>query len=200
MVSVSDHKAYLVLKEAAGRLIGKLDNDPDREGLVETPDRVARAWTFWCSGYDMDPAAVLKTFADGSDGYDEMVFQGNIPYYSHCEHHMAPFFGAAHVAYIPNGRIVGLSKLARLVDIFARRLQVQERLCTQVADALVEHLQPRGAAVILQARHMCMESRGVSKAGTVTTTTALRGAFKDDPAVRAEFMTLVAAQPRADNL
>lgn len=172
----------------------------NREGLRETPDRVAKAWRFWCAGYGMDPASVLKCFEDGSEGYDEMVFQGNIPYYSQCEHHMAPFFGAAHIAYIPNGRVVGLSKLARVLDIFARRLQVQERLGVQVAEALMEHLKPKGVAVVLQARHMCMESRGVAKVGTITTTTSLRGVFKEDAAVRAEFMSLVTAQGKADNL
>lgn len=181
-------------------MLAELDPVPGREGLRETPDRVEKAWKFWCGGYELDPAEILKTFEDGSDGYDEMVFQSGIPFYSHCEHHLAPLWGTAHIAYIPDGRIVGLSKLSRLVDIFACRLQVQERLCTQIADALVEHLKPRGAAVVLQARHMCMESRGVAKVGTVTTTTALRGVFKDDPAVRAEFMALVAAQPKADNL
>jgi GTP cyclohydrolase I len=182
-------------------LLRELGEDPEREGLRETPARVMKAWKFWCSGYDVDPGSVLKTFEDGGEGYDDaMVFQGNIPYYSTCCHHLVPFFGAAHIAYIPNGRVVGLSKLARLLEVFARRLQTQERITVQVADALMEHLSPIGCAVTLQARHLCIESRGVQKIGTITTTTALRGEFKEKPEVRAEFMSLVMAQAKADNL
>lgn len=162
-----------------------------REGLRDTPARVAAAWDFWTRGYDKDPADVLKVFEDGGDGYDEMVCVANIPVYSKCEHHMADIFGNATVAYIPNGKIVGLSKLPRLVDIFARRLQVQERMTVQIADALQEHLQPVGVGVLLKCRHMCMESRGICQQGHHTVTTALRGAIKDDARARAEFMYLV---------
>lgn len=171
------------------RLIQYAGDDPTRGGLIETPKRVAKAWKFWCSGYDRDPADILKTFQDGAEGVDEMVVVKDIPFYTHCEHHMAPFFGTATIAYLPNGRVVGLSKLSRLLDIFARRLQVQERLTGQVADALMEHLEPLGCGVVLKARHMCMESRGVSQQGSITITSALRGVFKED-VVRAEFLAL----------
>lgn len=170
--------------------------DPDREGLRETPRRFMEAFRFWTSGYGEEPARILKSFGDGADGYDQMVFVSDIPFYSLCEHHLAPFFGVAHVAYIPRHRIVGLSKIPRLVDCYARRLQVQERLCNQVADALHTHLSPVGVGVVMQARHLCMESRGVQKPGTITTTSALRGAIKDEPETRAEFMSLVSSPLR----
>lgn len=171
-------------------LLEYIGEDPTREGLRETPDRVLKAWGHWCKGYDVDPATVLKTFEDGAEGMDEMVIVGPIKLYSHCEHHMAPFFGTAHVGYIPDGRVVGLSKLARVVDIFAQRLQVQERLTTQIADCLMEHLKPLGVGVIVRAEHFCMCSRGVNKQGSFTTTSALRGAIKDGKAARAEFLAL----------
>jgi GTP cyclohydrolase I len=136
-----------------------------------------------------DPAAVLKVFEDGAEGCNEMVVVHDIPVYSHCEHHLAPIFGTATVAYIPNGRIVGLSKLPRLVDIFARRLQVQERMTNQIADAIMQHLAPRGCGVVIRARHMCMESRGIKQGGSYTTTSALRACFLL-PEVRAEFLNL----------
>lgn len=169
-------------------LLKFVGEDPERGGLLETPERVVKAWRFWTSGYGCSPADILKTFEDGAEACDEMVVVRRIPLYSHCEHHMAPIFGTATVAYIPSGRIVGLSKLSRLVDLYARRLQVQERLTTQIADALDTHLQPRGVGVYVDARHLCMESRGVCQQGHSTITTALRGAMKDDPAARAEFL------------
>jgi GTP cyclohydrolase I len=138
-----------------------------------------------------NPADVLKVFEDGAEGVDQMVLETDIPIYSFCEHHMAPIFGVAHIAYIPNGKVVGLSKLVRVADIFARRLQVQERLTNQIADALNDHLEPIGVGVVIQARHGCMESRGVCKHGVVTTTSALRGAIKEEASTRAEFMSLV---------
>lgn len=168
-----------------------------RPGLAETPERWCKAMRFWLSGYAEKPDTILKQFADGAEGYHDMVFQKDIPFYSMCEHHLATFFGVAHVAYIPNGKIVGLSKLARLVDVYARRLQVQERLGTQIADALVEHLNPVGVGVVLQARHMCMESRGVQKTGTITMTSSLRGAIRDEPDCRAEFMSLISSVQRS---
>ena len=161
-----------------------------RQGLQETPERVAKAWEEWTSGYGKDPAAILKVFEDGAEGCDEMVVVSDIPFYSKCEHHMADIFGTATVAYIPDGKIVGLSKLPRLVDIFARRLQVQERLTNQVAQALMEHLKPKGCGVVIRARHMCMESRGINKPGSYTTTSALHGVFRDNPEVRSEFLSL----------
>lgn len=181
----------LAPEESIKTLLRWLGEDPEREGLRETPGRVLRAWKHWCCGYGKDPAAVLKTFEDGAEGSDEMVVVRDIQFYSHCEHHMAPFFGHAHVAYIPNGRIVGLSKLARIVDIYAQRLQVQERLTVQIADILMQHLQPRGVGVQIEAQHFCMCSRGVNKQGSSTVTSALRGVFRQLPEVRSEFLDLM---------
>lgn len=161
----------------------------DRQGLKETPERAAKAWAAWTSGYGQDPAEVLKVFEDGAEGYDEMVVVKDMPLYSHCEHHLAAIFGTATIAYIPDGKVVGLSKLPRLLDVFARRLQVQERLTVQVADALMEHLAPAGCGVLIKARHMCMESRGIRQQGHHTVTSALRGVFKQGT-VRAEFLEL----------
>lgn len=161
-----------------------------REGLVDTPERVRKAWEFWTSGYDKDPAELLKVFKDGAEGYDEMVVVKDIPIYSKCEHHLADIFGTATIAYIPNGNVVGLSKLSRLADMFARRLQVQERLTVQIADALNDHLQPKGVGVVLKCRHMCMESRGLCQQGHHTVTSALRGVIKTQPETRAEFLAL----------
>lgn len=178
------------IEDNVRRLLQYVGEDPSRGGLAETPKRVAKAWQEWCSGYGQDPAEVLKTFEDGAEGCDEMVVVKDIPFYTHCEHHMAPFFGTATIAYVPNGKVVGLSKLSRLLDVYARRLQVQERLTVQVADALIQHLGAKGAGVVIKARHMCMESRGISKQGAVTVTSALRGVFKEQPETRAEFLAL----------
>lgn len=172
------------------RLLQLVGEDPNREGLLETPARVVKAWKHWCSGYGKDAGALLKVFEDGAEKYDQMVLVKDIPIYSHCEHHLAAIIGTASIAYIPNGKIVGLSKLSRLADMFARRLQVQERLTDQIADALVEHLQPVGVGVIIKARHLCMESRGVCQQGHHTVTTALRGAIKEEPQTRSEFLRL----------
>lgn len=166
-------------------------DDPAREGLRETPERFIKAWKHWTSGYKDDPVAVLKTFEDGAEGCDQMVVQTNIPVWSHCEHHLAPFFGVAHVAYIPKKRIVGLSKLFRLVDIFSRRLQVQERLTNEIANTLDKALEPLGVGVVLVCRHTCMESRGVRCAGINTTTSALRGTILREPSCRAEFYSMI---------
>lgn len=171
-------------------MLAAIDPTPGREGLTDTPVRVVKAWKEWFGGYAQDPASILKVFEDGAESYDAMVSVVNIPLYSHCEHHLAPIFGHATVAYIPNGKIVGLSKLSRLVDCFARRLQVQERLTTQIADALQYNLNPLGVGVTIKARHMCMESRGVCQQGHHTVTQALRGLFLEDPIVRQEFMQL----------
>lgn len=171
-------------------LLTAIGEDPNREGLQDTPARVMKAWRQWTSGYEQDPADILRTFRDGGETYDEMVLVRAIPFYSHCEHHLAPFFGTADIAYIPNGRIVGLSKLSRLLDIYAKRLQVQERLTGQVVDALMDHLQPKGAACTIRARHLCMESRGICKQGHETITNALRGVFLEDGKARAEFLSM----------
>lgn len=173
------------------RLLQFIGEDTERPGLVETPARVVKAWQHWTRGYAMDPAALLKSFDDGAERVDEMVVVRDIPFYSHCEHHLAPFFGTADVAYIPEGRIVGLSKLARVVDAFAARLQVQERLTNQIADTIAsEVLAPKGVGVRLTARHLCMESRGITKAGATTQTSALRGVFLE-ATTRAEFLSLL---------
>ena len=173
-------------------ILEAVGENPDREGLRETPARVVKAWGEWFNGYGKDPIAELKTFEDGAELCgDEMVLVRDIDFYSHCEHHMAPFFGKAHVAYIPNKRVVGLSKLARVTDVFAHRLQVQERLTNQIANALVEGLDPQGVGVVLKATHFCMCSRGVNKQGSTTITSALRGAIKEEPSARAEFLRLI---------
>jgi GTP cyclohydrolase I len=172
------------------RLLQFVGEDPARGGLLETPRRVAKAWGHWCSGYGKNAADILKVFEDGAEKCDEMVIVKDIPIYSKCEHHLADIFGTVTIAYIPNGKIVGLSKLSRLADMFARRLQVQERLTNQIADALEEHLQPKGVGVIVRARHLCMESRGICQQGHHTITSALRGVLKDKPEARAEFMEL----------
>lgn len=182
------------------QLLEWIGEDPDREGLKETPNRYLEAWKFWTSGYGKDPAEILKVFEDGSENYSELVFQGNIAMHSLCEHHLAPFYGVVHIGYIPDGRIIGLSKLARLVEIFARRLQVQERLGCQIADALMDNISPIAVGVVLQCRHLCMESRGVQKIGTVTTTSVLRGGLKDSMDARAEFMTLVQIASQKGNI
>jgi GTP cyclohydrolase I len=170
-------------------LLTIIGEDPERGGLLETPARVVKAWKFWCSGYKQDAASILKVFEDGAENYDQMVVVKDIPIYSHCEHHMAPIIGTVTIAYIPDGKIVGLSKLSRLAEMFARRLQVQERLTDQIADSLMEHLAPIGVGVVIKARHLCMESRGVCQQGHHTITTALRGAMRNDPTVRAEFLS-----------
>jgi GTP cyclohydrolase I len=173
------------------QLLSTVIGQAPRPGIAETPDRVVKAWAEWTAGYHVDISALLKVFEDGAEKADEMVIVKDIPIYSKCEHHLADIFGTATIAYIPNGKIVGLSKLSRLADAFARRLQVQERLTNQIVDALMEHLQPKGAACVIKARHMCMESRGMRQQGHHTITSALRGVLKSDPAARAEFMAFV---------
>lgn len=172
------------------RILQYTGDNPTREGLQETPARVARALDYWFSGYGQNAEKLLKVFEDGGEHYDQMVVVKDIPIYSKCEHHMADIFGTATIAYIPDGKIVGLSKLSRLADMYARRLQVQERLTQQIANALNEHLQPLGVGVMIKARHMCMESRGICQQGHHTITTSIHGAFKACPATRAEFMAI----------
>lgn len=171
------------------RLLQYIGENPERGGLLDTPQRVLKAWKHWCGGYDIDPATLLKTFEDGAENCDEMIVR-RVPFYSHCEHHMAAIIGVAIVAYIPNKKIVGLSKIDRVVDAFARRLQVQERLTNQIAEAIQEHLQPKGVGVWVNARHLCIESRGVRNQDSVTDTLALRGAFKNDEKTRQEFLAV----------
>lgn len=172
-------------------LLEFIGEDVQRAGLHETPVRVLKAWREWCSGYGVDAKALLKTFKDGAELCgDELVIVRNIEFFSCCEHHLAPFFGMAHVAYIPVDHVVGLSKLARLVDVFARRLQVQERMTNQIANTIEEVLKPKGVGVMVTAKHFCMCSRGVNKQASDTVTSALRGAIREDPAARAEFLHL----------
>ncbi|MET0344070.1 MAG: GTP cyclohydrolase I FolE [Polyangiales bacterium] len=172
-------------------MLAYLGENPDREGLLETPARVVRAWDEHFGGYAMDPGTYLAKTFEEVEGYDELVLVSDIELFSHCEHHMVPFVGKAHVAYIPNGRVVGLSKVARVVDVFAKRLQVQEKLTKQIADSLQTHLQPQGVAVIVQCQHFCMCYRGVKKPGSWTTTSKLHGVFLNDPASRMELFTLI---------
>ena len=194
MADDATHRHLATREEAEGHVRGMLrylGEDPDREGLRETPARVVRAMSEHFSGYAEDARAYLeKTFED-VEGYDELVLVSDIEVFSHCEHHMVPFVGKAHVAYIPNGRVVGLSKLARVVDIYAKRLQVQEKLTKQIADAIQGHLEPQGVAVIMQCQHFCMCYRGVKKPGSWTTTSKLHGLFLVDAAARMELLTLI---------
>lgn len=169
-----------------------LGEDPGREGLLKTPMRVAKSMQFLTSGYDMDPVAILKS-ALFKEEYQQMVLVKDIELYSMCEHHMLPFYGKAHVAYIPNGYITGLSKIPRVVDAFARRLQVQERLTVQIRDCIQDTLNPLGVAVVIEAAHMCMQIRGVQKQNSVTTTSAFTGVFLKDIRTREEFMRLIGA-------
>jgi GTP cyclohydrolase IA len=172
------------------RLISELGEDAEREGLLHTPDRVARSLRFLLSGYELNVADVING-AVYAEPYREMVLVRDIEVYSLCEHHLLPFFGRAHVAYLPRGRILGLSKVPRIVEVFARRLQVQERLTTQIATALDEALDPYGTAVVIEASHLCMMMRGVEKQNSRTVTSALTGAFQDDPKCRGEFLDLL---------
>lgn len=172
-------------------IIEGLGEDADREGLLKTPERVAKAMQYITAGYEMDAKAILES-AKFHESYSEMVIVKDIELYSLCEHHMLPFFGKAHVAYIPNGYITGLSKIARVVDTFARRLQVQERMTHQILDAIQESLNPLGVAVVIEAKHLCMMMRGVSKQNSVTTTSAFSGEFEKHP-TRSEFLRLISA-------
>lgn len=172
------------------RLLKHLGEDPSRQGLLDTPQRVEKAWAHWTSGYASNPADILKVFEDGAEQVNELILVRGIPVYSHCEHHLAPFFGTATIGYTPNGKIVGLSKLTRLVDCFAKRLQVQERLTIQVAEALMEHVQPLSVGVVVRCRHMCMESRGIQTPGEETVTSALLGEMRTNLGLRSEFLAL----------
>ena len=171
-------------------LLRELGEDPRREGLLRTPGRVARSFEFITQGYSLDPQKILND-AVFEESYNEMVIVKDIDFFSLCEHHMLPFFGRAHVAYVPNGRIVGLSKIARLVEMYSRRLQVQERLTNEIAHVIEKVLQPRGVAVILEAQHLCMMMRGVQKQNSYAISSAMLGEFESDPKTRAEFVQLV---------
>lgn len=165
--------------------------NPDREGLLDTPKRVVKSYKELFSGYDESPEEVLGTTFEEVAGFNDQVLVKDIPFYSHCEHHMVPIIGKAHIAYLPDNRVVGLSKLSRLVDIYARRLQTQESITAQIADAMDTILRPRGVAVMIEAEHLCMSMRGVRKQGSTTITTTFRGTYRDDANAQARFMTLV---------
>jgi len=188
-----DEAAIAGMAEHYRAVIEAIGEDPEREGLVKTPERAAKALAFLTQGQGADPADILRSALFEED-CEEMVLIRDIEVFSLCEHHMLPFFGKAHVAYLPQGRITGLSKIPRVVDVFARRLQVQERLTRQIRDCIQETLQPKGVAVVIEARHLCMQMRGVEKQHSLTTTSAFTGAFLNDPKTRKEFIRLIDTQ------
>ncbi len=185
-----DTEAISGISNAVYSMIEGIGEDPEREGLLKTPERVARAMRFLTKGYRQNPVEMLQK-AVFTESYDEMVLVKDIELFSMCEHHMLPFFGKAHVAYIPNGKIVGISKLARVVEVYARRLQVQERLTQQVRDIIQDVLNPRGVGVVIEAKHMCMVMRGVEKQNSTTTTSAMSGEFLSSQSTRSEFLRLI---------
>ncbi len=178
--------------EAAVRtLLRWTGDDPTREGLVGTPDRVVRSYEEFFAGYDLDPVAMLERTFEETDGYDEIVLLRDIRLESHCEHHMVPIIGRAHVAYLPHRRVVGISKLARVVEAYAKRLQIQEKMTAQIANTIQQVLQPRGVAVVIEAAHQCMTTRGIHKPGVTMVTSRMLGAFRDDPTTRREFLAMI---------
>jgi len=187
MLAVSQIQA----EDAIRTLLRWAGDDPDREGLLDTPRRVAKAYSDWFSGYALDPDAYLARTFEEVAGYDEMIVLRDIEFESHCEHHMAPIIGKAHVGYVPDGKVVGISKLARVVDVFARRLQVQEKMTAQIAGCIQTVLKPHGVGVVVVAQHQCMTTRGVHKRGVSMVTSQMLGSFRDDARTRAEFLRLV---------
>jgi GTP cyclohydrolase IA len=182
-----------VVEKNVKEILKEIGEDVNREGLKKTPHRVAKAYEFLTQGYNKKIKDVLNG-AVFEEKYDEMVIVKDIDFYSMCEHHLLPFFGKVHVAYIPNGKIVGLSKIPRIVDVFARRIQIQERMTQEIADTIQEYLNPRGVGVVVEAFHMCVAMRGVQKQNSTTTTSAMHGIFKSDPRTRSEFLTLISKQ------
>jgi GTP cyclohydrolase I len=178
-------------EQAVRVLLRWAGDNPDREGLLGTPERVVRAYEEFFSGYSEDPAALLRRTFEETDGYDEMVVLRDITFESHCEHHMVPIIGKAQVGYLPNSRVVGISKLARVVETYAKRLQIQEKMTAQIANAIDAELQPRGVAVVIEAAHQCMTTRGVHKPGVTMVTSRMLGAFRDDAMTRREFLTMI---------
>ncbi len=184
--------------EAAVRtLLSWAGDDPAREGLIDTPKRVAKAYADWFSGYAIDPDEYLARTFEEVAGYDELIVLRDIPFESHCEHHMAPIIGRAHVGYLPDGKVVGISKLARVVDAYARRLQVQEKMTAQIADCIQRVLQPRGVGVVIEASHGCMTTRGVHKRGVAMVTSKMMGGFREDGRTRAEFLQFIGSPARS---
>jgi len=180
------------LEKAVKKILKHIGEEPEREGLVDTPKRVKKAWEFMCSGYKQNPLEIIQSALFTSSN-QEMVIVKDIELYSTCEHHMLPIIGKAHVAYIPDGKVIGLSKIPRVIDVFARRLQIQEQLTEQIADAINEAISPKGVAVVIDARHMCMEMRGVQKICSTTVTSALRGIFKKEKKTKDEFMSIISS-------
>ena len=178
-------------EQAVRVLLRWAGDDPEREGLLDTPKRVARAYEEYFVGYGQDPYAILRRTFEETNGYDEMVVLRDIDFRSHCEHHVAPIVGRAHIGYLPDHRVIGISKLARVVDVFARRLQIQEKLTAEIADSIESVLQPRGVGVVIEAAHHCMTTRGVSKEGVLMVTSRMLGAFRTDPKTRREFLSMI---------
>ena len=178
-------------EEAVRTLIRWAGDDPSREGLLETPDRVVRAYREWFAGYEIDPGEYLSKTFEEMNGYDELVILRNIRFESHCEHHLAPIIGQAHIAYLPAKRVVGISKLVRLVEVFAKRLQIQEKMTAQIAQTINDVMQPRGVGVVIEAAHECMSTRGVHKPGLTMVTSEMLGALRDDPTTRREFLAVI---------
>lgn len=191
ILSESERPSAKEAEAAVRTLLQWIGEDVDREGLLDTPKRVAKAYAEMFSGYNEDPETVLGRTFEEVGGYDDMVLVKDIVFHSHCEHHMVPIIGRAHVAYLPDGKVLGLSKIARTVEIFARRLQTQENMTAQIAHTIDEVLQPRGVAVMIEAEHMCMAMRGIRKQGSTTTTTCFTGQFRNDPNEQVNFMTLL---------
>jgi GTP cyclohydrolase I len=189
--AVSERPSREEAEAAIRTLLRWAGDDPTREGLVDTPARVARAYEEFFAGYDIDPVALLERTFEETDGYDEIVLLRDIRLESHCEHHMVPIIGRAHVAYLPHRRVVGISKLARVVEAYAKRLQIQEKLTAQIANTLQEVLQPKGVAVIIEAAHQCMTTRGVHKPGVTMVTSRMLGTFRDNPETRRELLTMI---------
>ena len=183
-------------EELVREMIVRLGEDPEREGLVRTPDRVHRAYQHLVKGYKEDPEAMLKK-ALFTVNYDEMVIVKDVEMFSLCEHHMLPFFGKVHVAYIPNGKVIGLSKIPRLIEIFSRRLQIQERLTTQIAETIQNAIQPQGVGVVIEARHLCMMMRGVEKQHSAAVTSSMLGCFRNEQETRSEFLSLIRSRPNS---
>jgi GTP cyclohydrolase IA len=177
--------------DAVRTLIRWAGDDPTREGLIETPDRVVRAFDEWFAGYREDPAELLSKTFEEMNGYDELVILRNIRFESHCEHHLAPIIGQAHIAYLPDKRVVGISKLVRLVEVFAKRLQIQEKMTSQIAQTINDVMQPRGVGVVIEASHECMSTRGVHKPGLTMVTSEMIGALRNDPSTRREFLAVI---------
>ena len=187
----ADRPSRADAEEAIRTLIRWAGDDPSREGLLDTPTRVARAYEEFFNGYSASPRSLLERTFEEVDGYDEMVLLRDIRFESHCEHHMAPIIGKTHVAYLPDRRVVGISKLARVVEVYAKRLQIQEKMTAQVANIIDEVLQPKGTAVVIEAAHQCMTTRGIHKSGVTMVTSRMLGAFRDDPTTRREFLAMI---------